>query len=179
MTAGLGAAGAARARLRRLAALACVLALAGCGSIGALTGGVAAIASGTASANPGVGVAVGIGVKAAVDQSINAALRHWSREEQARIAAQVGALAVGQRQPWEVRHAVPYDNKRGQVTVVRAFATPLAECKEALFSVQDADAATATAAFGPPFVTTVCRGDSGGWAWAAAEPAVARWGALQ
>ncbi len=169
------AAGGLQAPGRLVALVGCALALAGCGSIGALTGGAAAIASGSATANPGVGVAVGIGVKAAVDQSIKVALRYWSQEEQARIAAQVGALAVGQRQPWEVRHAVPYDDKRGQVTVVRAFSTPLGECKEALFSVQPDPAA---AGFGAPFVTTVCRGP-GGWAWAVAEPAVVRWGALQ
>ena len=159
------------------ALLACVVTtavLAGCSSIGGVTGAVAGIASGSATANPAVGVAVGITVKAGVDFTINAVLRRWSHEEQMRIASLVGALDVGEKLPWEIRHEVPYDNKHGQVTVVRAFTTPLADCKEALFSVESSDAKVVA----PHFVTTVCAG-ANGWKWALAEPAVGRWGALQ
>ena len=124
-----------------------------------------------------MGVAVGIGVQAGVDASIKLVLRRWSQQEQARIADLVGGMAVGQRAPWEIRHAVPYGDGQGEVQVVRAFATPLADCKEAVFSVEDAAAKAATAA-PPRFVTTVCRGGRG-WTWAAAAPAVARWGARQ
>lgn len=155
--------------------LACALVLPGCRSISGVAGGVAGAASGTASANAGVGVAVGIGVKAVVDEAINATLRHWSREEQDSIALQVGAMAPGERRHWEVRHVLPYGNKQGQVTVVRAFDTPLAPCKEAVFSVLD-DAAAAPP--GEHFVVTVCQGGEG-WKWAVAEPSVLRWGALQ
>lgn len=163
---------------RALAASACaaaLLLLCGCSSIGGISGGVAGLASGAATANPGVGIAVGIGVKAAVDATVKTVLRDWSDEEQTRIATAIGAAAVGQRGNWDVVHALPYRNAHGDFTVLRAFETPLANCKEALFTVADGDAAAATR---PAFVTTVCRGDAG-WRWALAEPAVARWGALQ
>ncbi|MDM0030672.1 hypothetical protein QTI33_00785 [Variovorax sp. J22P271] len=162
---------------RLSAALGCAAVLSACSSVAGITGAVAGVASGSASASPAVGVAVGIGVQAGIDASLKFVLRRWSQQEQARIADQVGGMAVGQRGPWEVRHAVPYGDGQGEVQVVRAFATPLADCKEAVFSVDDA-AAQAAGAAPPRFVTTVCRGDHG-WKWAAAEPAVARWGALQ
>ncbi|MDB5828311.1 MAG: hypothetical protein JWQ73_2531, partial [Variovorax sp.] len=144
-----------------------LLAAQGCSSVGGITGAVAGVASASATANPAVGVAVGIGVKAGVDESINFVLRYWTHEEQMRIASMVGDMPVGQRKPWEVRHEVPYDDKQGEVTVVRAFSTPLATCKEALFSVDaPPDAKTARPkAEAPRFVTTVCRG-SDGWRWA-------------
>jgi len=163
-----------------LVALGAAALLAGCSSIGALSGAVVGAASGTASANPAVGIAVGIAVQAGVDESINAVFRYWSRQEQAAIAGLVGSMAVGQRQAWAVRHAIPYGNEQGEVTVVRDYATPLAACREAVFSVEDSGAKTGPA---PHFTTTVCRdgGKAGGgeWQWALAEPAVARWGALQ
>lgn len=154
-------------------ALGCAVVLSACSSVAGITGAAAGIASGSVSASPAVGVAVGIGVQAGIDASIKFVLRRWSQEEQARIADLVGGMAVGQRGPWEIRHAVPYVDGQGEVQVVRAFATPLADCKEAVFSVDDA-ASKAAGAAPPRFVTTVCRGDQG-WKWAAAEPAVARW----
>jgi hypothetical protein len=118
-------------------------------------------------------VAVGIGVKAAVDASIKTTLRYWSDEEQTRIAAAIGVMRVGEKQPWSVEHAIPYNDARGEVTLLRTFETPLASCREALFTVAGKDTGAPT----PPFVTTVCRSDAG-WKWALAEPAVSRWGAL-
>ena len=158
-----------------LASFASLLFLGGCGAVGGITGAVAGVASGSATANPAVGVAVGIGVKAGVDESINYLLRYWTHEEQARIAATVGAMRTGERLAWSVRHEVPYDNKQGQVTVVRTFETPLTTCKEAIFSVDDTDAPNSERAH---FVTTICR-SARSWNWAVAEPAVKRWGALQ
>jgi hypothetical protein len=132
-------------------------------------------ASGTATANPAVGVAIGIGVKAGVDESINYLLRYWSHEEQSQIASTVGGMAIGQRRTWSVQHELPYDNKQGHVTVVRVLNTPLTSCKEALFSVEDSkEPATNTA----HFLTMVCQGNAG-WSWAVSEPAIGRWGALQ
>ena len=155
---------------RRLVLLAGMAGLTGCSSVGGITGAVAGVASGSATANP----AVGITVKAGVDATIQAVLRHWSHQEQLRIASLVGAMKVGETLPWAIRHELPYDNKQGTVTVARAFSTPLADCKEALFAVQGSDPAV----LAPHFVTTVCAG-ADGWKWAQAEPAVARWGALQ
>lgn len=155
------------------ASLAAALAIAGCSAIGGLAGGVAGIASGAATANPAVGVAIGIGVNAVVDESIKTVLRRWSHEEQTVIAEAVDAMAVGERRRWAVSHPLPYSDTSGTVTVTRAFDTPLAPCKEALFS-----AAGERGGDAPPFVTTVCRAENG-WNWALAEPATARWGALQ
>lgn len=166
-----------RAAVRLGTALGCALVLSGCSAVGGITGAVAGIASGAASANPAVGVAVGIGVQAGVDATIQTVLRRWSQVEQARIAALVGDMEVGQRRPWDVRHAVPYGDGQGEVQVVRAFSTPLAACKEAVFSVGDIDAKHAGEAQ-TYYVTTVCQG-AHGWKWALAEPAVARWGKLQ
>nr|WP_229722755.1 hypothetical protein [Xylophilus rhododendri] len=73
-----------------------------------------------------------------------------------------------------MRHAVAFRDADGQVQVVRAFRTALADCKEAAFTVSESDPALAATWF----TTTMCQGPRG-WQWAAAEPAVARWGALQ
>lgn len=157
------------------------LCIQGCKSIGGITGAVAGVGSTAASGNPAVGIAVGIGVKAGVDEAVKSLLRFWTREEQEQIASIVGELPVGQRRQWQVRHVLPYAERSGDVTVVRAFETPLASCKEALFSVDTppSDDLTAQASANPSrFITTVCQG-AVGWRWAAAEPAVGRWGVLQ
>jgi len=151
-----------------------LLVLPGCSSVGSVSGAAAGITAGSASGNPAVGIAVGIGVRAVVDDSVDRLTRRWSREEQSSIALQAGGMEVGQRQAWKVRHVVPIRNSEGQVQVVRAFDTPLARCKEALFTVSGSDEKSATTWFS----TTLCLGPEG-WQWAAAEPAVNRWGALQ
>jgi hypothetical protein len=135
------------------------------------------VAAGAAASNPAVGVAIGIGVQAGVNESINTVLRHWSQEEQAQIASLVGEMKVGERRPWEIRHAVPYGNAQGEVTVARAFNTSLAACKEAVFSVVDVEDKRSGVPQ-PHFVTFACQGTDG-WRWASSEPAVSRWGALQ
>jgi len=54
-------------------------------------------------------------------------------------------------------------------------ASPLTTCKEIVFSVDEGGPAKP---LGPLYTTTLCwRGDR--WKWAAAEPAVPRWGYLQ
>ncbi len=72
--------------------------------------------------------------------------------------------------PWEIRHTIPFGNEHGQLEAVREIATPLTTCREIVFSVED----------DPPehYTTTLCRGAER-WTWAAAEPAVDRWGYLQ
>ena len=155
--------------------LAGLLVVSGCRSIGGAAGAVAGTASGVASGSPAVGVAIGIGTKAAVDLAIKTTLRRWSREEQEAIAREVGAMQAGERRRWEVRHGEPWGNTHGLVTVLRVFDTPLAPCKEAVFSVAGGEASAAPA---ERFVIKVCQG-GGGWQWAVAEPSVLRWGALQ
>ncbi|MCZ2498081.1 hypothetical protein GN316_15050 [Xylophilus sp. Kf1] len=148
--------------------------LGGCSSVGSFSGAAAGVASGGISGNPAVGIAVGIGVRAIVDDTVDRLSRRWSDEEQQSIAVVAGGLDVGERKPWNVRHAVAYRNTDGQVQVVRSFQTALTTCKEAMFTLSATDPAA------PPlwFATLVCQGPRG-WQWAAAEPAVARWGALQ
>ena len=83
--------------------------------------------------------------------------------------------AVGEVRPWEVRHNLPIGNERGEVRVVRAIETPLAQCKEALFSV---DSGKAEAPERQWFLASACRQQSR-WKWAAAEPTTERWTSLQ
>ena len=82
---------------------------------------------------------------------------------------------MGEVRPWRVRHALPNGSGRGEVRVLRADETPLARCKEALFSVASGRGADETRRW---FVTGACR-RAEGWRWAAAEPATERWGSLQ
>jgi len=168
---------------RRLAAPACLVALclaaalatSGCGSVGAASGAAAAAATGIATANPAVGIGVGIAVQAATDEAVNRFMKGMHADQQQMIAATAGRLPVGGSDLWRIKHRLPIENGHGQVTVVRAFASPLALCKEFVFSVQDGDAANAPEQW---FTATACQ-DTGGWQWASAEPAVARWGTLQ
>lgn len=165
--------------------------LAGCKSVGGLTGAVAGAATGAGSGNPAVAVAVGVGVKAAVDAGMATYARTLSEAEQSRIATAAGNLATGEKTAWEVRHALPFGHRQGEVMVVRSFDNALTRCKEALFTMEAAPAASAAPASSeasvpsatsarpiPWFATTVCQGRSG-WKWALAEPAVDRWGSLQ
>ena len=59
----------------------------------------------------------------------------------------------------------------GDPEAVREFATPLTTCREIVFTVVDGDERDI-------LTTTLCR-QQDGWRWAAAEPAVDRWGFLQ
>jgi hypothetical protein len=84
-------------------------------------------------------------------------------------------MVVGEARPWEVRHDLPIGNARGEGQVLRAVETPLAECREVLFSVASGKGPGAARRW---FLTSACR-QAGGWKWAAAEPATERWGSLQ
>lgn len=149
-----------------------LLALSACQSapdIAALASGGAA---GAATGSPAVGYAVGLGVRAAVAGVRRYAVRTRQRAEQDAIAEVAGGLPEGAAAPWRIRHDIPVGNERGTVWVTRAFATPLAECRDILFSVEDPPR--------PPelYASSVCRQPQR-WKWAAAEPAVERWGFLQ
>ncbi len=135
---------------------------------GLATGGVA----GAATANPAIGYAVAIGTAAGADAALKWYGRSRQHSEQQAIADVAAALATGDAAPWRVRHLIPYGNEHGQVRVVRVIDTPLVQCREIVFSVEDAPT--------PPawYATSICRADSG-WHWALAEPAVERWGYLQ
>ena len=155
--------------------IAAIISLGGCRFAGDLTAAVAGGASGAATANPAVGVAVGIGVHAGVDAAISYVLRKRQQAEQDALAGEVATMQPGERRPWKIEHDIPIGNEHGEVTVVRAWSTPLASCKELVFSVDTGRSATATREL---YATNACR-DGEHWKWALAESAVERWGALQ
>lgn len=153
----------------RLAALApLLLLLGGCTAVSDIAGLAAGGAAGSATANPAVGFAVGISVRAGVDALRQYVVRVRHRGEQDAIAEAAGAAPLGQPRPWEIRHTIPIGNDRGTLTVIRDIDTPLVQCREVVFVVEGDGI----------FTTPICRQD-GGWKWAAAEPAVNRWGFLQ
>ena len=152
------------------------IALAGCSSIGGFAGAAAGIATGTFSSNPAVGVAVGVSVKAATDTAMNRVFRNMQADEQDRIAEIAGNLDVGDRQPWKIHHVFSYGDEAGELQVLRSIDNALASCKEVMFSVMGGKADTPTREW---FITQTCLQSNGRWHWAAAEPAVERWGTLQ
>jgi len=169
-----------RARLTRLIATGAVaiyacLALNGCASVGAAAGAVAGAATGLVSANPAVGIGVGIAVQGATDEAVKRYTRSMHTDQQDAISNLAGQMEVGETRPWRVKHRIPLENGHGEVRVTRAFATPLANCKEFVFSVADGQAPSAPRHW---YTASACQQDSQ-WKWASAEPAVERWGALQ
>lgn len=142
--------------------------LSGCAAVSDIAGLAAGGAAGSVTGNPVIGYAVGIGVRTGVDEVRRYVVRRRKQGEQDAIAAIAGAAPLGQSQPWEIRHTIPIGNVRGYLTVVREIPTRLAVCREVLFSVDD-----------DGFFTTPICAQQGGWKWAAAEPAVERWGFLQ
>jgi hypothetical protein len=157
--------------LPRLALLGLAAALGGCGQVADVTGAVAGGGAALVSSNPAAGVAVGIGVRAAVTAGMQGVMRRRQQAEQDAVAAAIGSLNPEEARAWQVRHTIPIGNNKGEVRLVRVIPNPLAECREALFSVADGEARQW-------FLTTACR-DGTRWKWAAAEPATARWGSLQ
>ena len=133
-------------------------------------------ASGTVSSNPAVGVGVGIAVQAATDSAFQKVFRDMQAGEQDRIAAIAGGMRVGQQGTWDIHHKLPFSDERGELRVVGVSANALTTCKDVMFSVAGGSQEAPTRQW---FVTQTCRQPDGQWRWAAAEPAVARWGTLQ
>ena len=150
--------------------------LAGCSAIGGITGAVVGAATGIGTTNPAVGIVVGVAVQSATDTFFQKYARDQQTDEQNRIATLAGGLAVGERQAWAVHHRFPPSDARGEVEVVGVIANPLASCKEVLLSVYEGEP---EAPVRRAFITQACQHPDGQWRWAAAEPAVRRWGALQ
>lgn len=154
------------------------LGLSACSTVGGLAGTVAGIATGSFTSNPAIGIAVSVSVKAATDAGIKNLLRSLQQDEQDEIAALAGTMQEGEVRAWQVRHKIPYGNNQGDLQITRSVNTPLASCKEVLFTVDDAKAGPASDGMARPwFAAHVCL-QEGGWKWASAEPAVERWGAL-
>jgi hypothetical protein len=145
--------------------------LTSCKSIGDIAGVAAAAGSGSASANPAVGIAVGIAARSAVDMLVDYIVRRRHGAEQDAIATTAGAIPIGTTHAWVIHHTIPIGDEHGELEPVREFTTPLTTCREIAFTVVDGKQRTL-------LTTTLCR-DGPVWRWAQAEPAVARWGFLQ
>ncbi|REG51012.1 hypothetical protein B0G80_7490 [Paraburkholderia sp. BL6669N2] len=157
--------------------------LTGCSSLyseGAIAGaGVAGAAvAGTVTSNAAVATGIGLGAVAAARAGVQYSERVMHAYTQAQIATAAGPLAVGAVAPWFTRHSVPIEpDEKGRVTVSRMISTGMLDCKEIVFSV-DTDAKKDQPATSSFYIAAVCR-DGDDWKWASAEPATARWGALQ
>lgn len=132
-------------------------------------------ATGAASANPAVGFAVGVATDAAATASLNYIARSRQGAEQDAIARVAGDLEIGTEANWKIEHIIPIGNEHGRLRVTRSIDSPLATCKEVVFSVEGGGQKSPTRAW---FITEICK-TSGNWKWASAEPAVERWGLLQ
>jgi hypothetical protein len=146
----------------------------------ATTADVAGIASaGISSAvtkSPAAATAIGLGVAAGANAGLQSVERKVHGAEQDGIAEAAGQLQPGEVGTWSVSHDIPIENnEHGSVVVTRSLGTPEFACKEIVFSVDTASAKETNRAF---YTATVCR-DGTHWKWATAEPATARWGALQ
>lgn len=154
----------------------------GCSSL--LSGGGSAVAgiagSAVASAltnDAGLATGIGIGVQAAAKTGIQYGQRRVHAEAQQEIARAAGPLRVGKTAGWHVIHSIALEpEESGRVAVSRLISSGELDCKEIVFSVDRSGGKTLPAS--TFYVASICRSGSQ-WAWAAAEPATARWGALQ
>ena len=157
------------------------LTAAGCGSV--LTTGASEIAGISAAAvadtvtnNAGVAAGIGLGAQAGTRALVQYAQRRVHRQAQDQIAQAAGALNVGEVGPWRSEHRAPLEpGEQGRVTVSRVVSASLLECKEIVFSVDDADKGAPRSNY---YVAMVCR-DGATWRWASAEPSTRRWSGLQ
>lgn len=166
---------------RHLFLFACVGALSGCGSVlTASTADVAGITgAGIASAvtkSPAAATGIGLGIAAGANAGLQYVERDVHRAEQDRIAQAAGPLTPGVVGHWSVTHTIPIeDDQHGDLVVTRLLGGPDFNCKEIIFSIDTTKKKTLDRAF---YTATVCQ-DGINWKWASAEPATARWGALQ
>ena len=155
--------------MRRAMPLVCAALLGGCHLVSDVAGVAAGGGAAAATGRPAIGYVVGFGVRAGVDELRKYVVRARQGGEQDAIAAVAGTAPLGESRAWEIRHTIPINNTRGLLVVMAEIPNPLAPCREVMFMTGD-DAT--------PFMTQVCH-DKDHWRWAAAEPAVDRWGNLQ
>jgi hypothetical protein len=159
----------------------CAVALSGCGSVlTATTSDVAGIAgAGAASAitkSPAAAAGIGLGIAAGASAGLQYVERDVHAAEQDRIATAAGDLPPGEVGHWNVTHSIPIeDDEHGDLVVTRLIGSADFACKEIVFSVDTVEKKIPHRAF---YTATVCQ-DGTAWKWASAEPATARWGALQ
>jgi len=171
-----------RLAMAGLVAFGSALALGGCGSLLSESASAGAGIAGGAIAsaitdNAGVAAGIGIGVQAIARAGVQYQQRKIHGEAQQQIAQVAGPLKVGQVKPWKTTLSLPLESEEaGRVTVSRVISSGELDCKEIVVSVeQSGQDALPTSEF---YVAAICRNGSR-WAWASAEPATERWGALQ
>jgi len=158
-------------------------ALSGCSSLyseGAVAGaGIAGAAvANKVTSNAAVATGIGLGAVAAARAGVQYSERVVHRNTQNSIAQAAGPLDIGAVAPWSITHSFPIeDDEHGRVTVSRLISTGALDCKEIVFSIDQA-AQRDTPASSSFFIASICR-DGQNWRWASAEPATERWGALQ
>lgn len=150
--------------------------ISGCASVGAAAGAAAGVGTGVVTSNPAIGIGVGIAVQAATDEAVKRLMKRLHGDQQIAIATTAGELNIGDTREWRVKHMLPVENGHGDIRVLSESANALTTCREFMFSVADSDKPDAHQDW---FLAQACKGDNGGWQWASAEPAVARWGNLQ
>jgi uncharacterized protein YdbL (DUF1318 family) len=152
-----------------------VIFLTGCKSASQITAAIAGGIAGGATGSPAIGFLVAVATDAGANHVVRYIDRTRQGAEQDAIAQVAGDLPIGTEAAWKIEHTIPIGNEHGRLRVVRAIDSPLAACKEIAFSVAEGQGAKATQSW---FTTDVCK-QSETWKWAAAEPAVERWGFLQ
>ena len=112
--------------------------LGACSTVGPIAGAVVGASTGAATVNPIVGYAVAVGVNAGVDELQHYVARVRQGAEQDAIATAVGQMQVGETRRWQIVHDIPmFDDEHGEMQVVRLIDTPLTQCKEVLFTVDE------------------------------------------
>lgn len=149
-------------------------ALGGCSFAGDATTDTAGIGAGAivgaVTANPFIGIGVGIAARWAAGAVVDAAERRIHDSIQTRIAETAGDAPEGEWRSWSIDFDLPGADQAGRVMVLRAHAAE-PPCRDIVYTDdpgEDADF----------FVAVVCRSASG-WKWAVSEPATHRWGSLQ
>lgn len=165
----------------RLLGLSLVMGLAGCQSLVLEGSSAGAGIAGAALAqkvtdNAAVTTGIGVGVQAATRSAVQYVQREMHGYTQEVIATAAGGLKEGAVANWKSIHSIPMEpNEQGRVTVSRVISQGLLECKEIVYSVDSEENSMPRNEF---YVASICK-DGPRWAWATAEPAVSRWGALQ
>jgi len=159
-----------------------LLCLGGCSSLLTQSAGAGGGVGGAALANAltkngAITAGAGLGAQAIAITGVQYLEKQVHGAELSAIAGAAGATKLGGVAEWRVVHDIPIeDNQHGEVTVTRMITpAPAFDCKEIIFSVDTTRHHQINRDF---YTADVCL-DGGQWKWATAEPATARWGALQ
>jgi hypothetical protein len=164
-----------------------LLCLGGCSSLLTQGAGAGGGVGGAALANAftkngAITAGAGLGAQALAITGVQYLEKRVHGAEQDAIAGAAGNTPLGGVGDWRVVHDIPIeDDQHGEVTVTRLImpdlpgGAPEFDCKEIIFSVDTARHRVMNRDF---YTADVCQ-DDGRWKWATAEPATARWGALQ